>query len=163
VINKQRFIVTCAVLGGVAVVLAIAGYFCGGPLIEWKMGVLGISQVIVRSPGEPKGVQLATALMFAWPAISTVAAVAIHRWRRRTDASALAVLAYFTVPVALLGGYIALRAHQMGELIEAGRGTGIAPMIGLLDLAPGAEEARLVVFASICVWIFIGVRRPSKF
>jgi hypothetical protein len=153
-----RFIVTCVVLGGLTVALAIAGYFCAIPIVEWKMSVLGSPQLVMKSPSEPAGVRLATALMFAWPGISTIAAAVIHRWRRQTDASVLALLSYFAIPVALLAGYIWLRTHQIHEAIDGGR-----PIIALLDLAPGTDEARLVVFISICVWIFIGVRKPPKF
>jgi hypothetical protein len=154
----KRFLATCGVLGGLAIVLAIAGYLLGIPIVLWKLGVLGAQEAIITSPSEPAGVAIATALLFAWPPISTLVAVALHRWRRRADASVRVVLAYLAIPVALTAGYIVLRTYQLPDMF----GDGVRPAITLRSLGPGTDEARLVVFASICVWLFIGTRKPAK-
>lgn len=154
----KRTWVTCGALGGATLVLALAGYLLGMTIVEWKAGVLGTKQLVMSSPGEPVGVSITTALMFAWPPISTIVAVVLHRWRRRADPAAHVVLAYLAIPAALLAGYIVLRTYQW---VDA-PGMDAVHMISVRSLGPGTEEARLVVFASICLWLFIGTRKRPK-
>jgi hypothetical protein len=158
---SKRAIVTYCVLGGLTLVFAAAGYFGAIAIVEARMRAFEITQVVVTSPREPEGIQRATALMFAWTIISTTVAIATHRWRRKVDPSLRVVVAYFLIPVVILAGYIVLRTYQMSELFETSEVS--RPMISLASLGPGTEEARLVGFVSVVLWIFIGTRKPAKF
>jgi hypothetical protein len=148
----------CGVLGGATLVFAVAGFFLGMTIVEWKAGVFGLEQLVMATPGEPRGISITTALLFAWPPISAIVAVVLHRWRQRADAPLHVVLLYFAIPTVLLAGYIVLRTYQYADAA----GMELRPMFTVRSLGPGTEEARLAVFASICLWLFIGTRKRPK-
>jgi len=140
-----------------AAVLAIVGFVLGADLALWKAHrYVDQIVIVITDPRQPRGIQITTALLFAWPALVAGMACAIHRWRKGEEPSSLAALLYFVIPVVVIGGmhvarWLFLPMPPAGEL---------QPMLPLTAFAPEKMDAQLAALTAIVLWLYIGVRKP---
>lgn len=137
-----------------AAVLGIVGFVLGADLALWKAHRY-VDQIVITDPRQPRGVQLTTAMLFAWPALVAGMACAIHRWRRGEEPSNLAAVAYFAIPLLVIGG-MHLARWLFFPMPPAGD---LHPMLSLTTFAPGAMDAQLAALTAIVLWLYVGVRR----
>jgi hypothetical protein len=154
----KRTSILLGLAGGLALLFAIVGYLIGLDLAFARMANAGVKDVILTSPGEPAGVQLMTALQFAWPAIAAGIAVALDRWRSGSDPSWRAGVLYFLIPALLVGGYTALQLTWMSSVMGQSAG-GVTPMFSLREFGPTARDAQLLGFVSLVMWLYVWVRK----
>ncbi len=154
----RRTAILLAIAGGLAVVLAVVGYLIGLDLAVARMSNANVTQVIVTSPNEGRGVSLMTALQFAWPAIAAAVAIALHRWRSGDAPSSRAAVLYFVIPALLVAGYTALQLTWISSVMGQGA-NGIAPMFSLRDFGPTSRDAQLLGFVSLVMWLYVWVRK----
>lgn len=142
-----------------ALVLAVIGYLVGLDLAIERMDRAGVTQVILSSPNEGRGISITTALQFAWPAIAAGVAIALHRWRIGEDPSSRRALSYFLIPALVVGGYTALQLTWMASVMGQGAATAPMPMFTLRDFGPTARDAQLLGFVSLVMWLYVWVRK----
>lgn len=145
-------------LGGaalaVAVVLGIVGYSLGASLALWKGSLIGLEQVVLETPNDVRGVERATALLFAWPAIvaGIVSAVHAHRFGMPSRRQ-LAI--YLAIPVLALAGATVLQVLSIkSELASA-----VQPLVTLKTLGPGGAEAKVGAFVAAMMCLYVVTRR----
>ncbi len=136
-----------------AAVLGIVGYVLGADLALWKAQRY-VDQVAISDPRQPRGIQLTTAMLFAWPALVAGMACALHRWRKDEEPSYRAALVYFAIPVLVIGGM------HLARWLFFPMPTNIQPILTLTTFAPGAMDAQLAALTAIVLWLYIGVRKP---
>jgi DMSO reductase anchor subunit len=137
-----------------AAVLAVVGFVLGADLAVWKAHRY-VDQILISDPRQPRGIQITTALLFAWPALVAGMACAIHRWRKNEEPSNRAAILYFAIPLVVIGGMHVAR-WLFFPMPPAG---GLQPMIALTEFAPGKLDAQLAALTAIVQWLYIGVRR----
>ncbi len=139
-----------------AAVLGIVGFVLGADLALWKAQRY-VDQIVIADPRQPRGIQITTALLFAWPALVAGMACALHRWRRDEEPSNRAAIAYFAIPVLVIGGMHL--ARWLVFPMPMPTGGSLQPMLELTTFAPGAMDAQLAALTAIVLWLYIGVRK----
>jgi hypothetical protein len=137
-----------------AAILGVVGYLVGADLALWKAQRY-VDQVAITDPRQPRGIQLTTALLFAWPALTAGIACAVHHWRRREDPSARAAAIYFVIPLVVVGAMHVAR-WLMFPMPTA---SNVHPMLTITTFAPTAMDAQLGALTAIVLWLYIGVKR----
>lgn len=148
--RRLLFLVGFAVL---AAILGIVGFVLGADLAVWKAHRY-VDQIVITDPRQPRGIQITTALLFAWPALVAGMACAIHRWRKGEEPSRRAALVYFAIPLLVVGGM------HVARWLFFPMPTGIAPMLPLTTFAPGVMDAQLAALTAVVLWLYIGVKKP---
>jgi len=141
-----------------AVVLGVIGYSVGLSLALWKGSLLGLDQIVMASPTEPRGVERATALLFGWPAIVAGVAVVIREIKHGRPVPRSIAL-YFVIPVAALAAATVLEVMSIRSAL--GDATGVEPMVTLATLGPGGAEAKVGAFVAAMIWLWVTTRRPT--
>ena len=145
-------------LGGsalaVALVLGIVGYSIGTSLAIWKASLIGLEQVILETPDDLRGVERATALLFALPAIVAGIACVIHE-RRFGMPSRREIAIYLAIPLAALAGATVLQVLS----IKSELGGGFVPMVALKMLGPGGAEAKVGAFVAAVMCLYLVTKR----
>lgn len=149
----RRLHVQLAGLTALAVVLGTVGFVCGVDLAMAK-ALRYVDEVAITDPRQPRGIQLTTAALFAWPAIAAAIACGVHRWRRGEAASLRAVAAYLAIPAVVVGAMHVAR----WLFFPMPPASGIRPVLTLTAFAPSTSDAQLAVFVAIVTCLYIGVR-----
>lgn len=139
----------------VAVVLGIIGYSLGVSLALWKGSLIGLEQVVLETPNDARGVERATALLFAWPAIvaGIVSAVHVHRFGMPPPRQ---IALYLAIPLLALAGATVLQVLSIkSELASA-----VQPIITLKTLGPGGAEVKVGAFVAAVMCLYVVVKRP---
>ena len=141
---------------GLAVVLGFVGHTVGVSLAVWKAGLIGLDRLVIASDAEPRGVALATALLFAWPAIVAGVASTI-RFVRRGSLPLSAAALYFAIPA------LAITMATVLQVLSIRSNLGdheLSPMVSMTTLGPGAAEMKVAVFVAAVLWLYVATRRP---
>jgi len=143
---------TVLVAVGAAIVLGVVGFLIGGPLAAAKVQRY-VDVVYVSDPRQLEGVKLATAMLFAWPALAAAIAAGVVRWRRGEWPTLRTMVGYGGILAVVIGAFDLSRWWFFP--MPAGN---VQPMLLITTFAPGATEAQVGVFATIVLCLYLGVR-----
>lgn len=150
---SRRLIVLVTVAAVAAVAFATVGFLIGDDIAIWKLQRY-VDRIYIENPKQPFGIRLTSALLFAWPMLTTAAACGVHRWRRGEDPSARAALAYFVVPLGLIASFNLLQ----WQFFPMPTGGDIEPMLSITTFAPSRTDAQLSLLVAIVLCLYVGVR-----
>ncbi len=152
---SRRLIVLVTAAAVAAIAFAVVGFLIGDDIAIWKLQRY-VDRIYIENPKQPFGIRLTSALLFAWPLLATAVACGVHRWRRGEDPSARAAVAYFVIPIGLIGGFNIL---QWQFFPMPG---GVEPMLSITTFAPGRIDAQLSLLVAIVLWLYVGVRGRDR-